>query len=396
MNICGVVAEFNPFHNGHRYLLEQIRNQLGEDTVIIAAMSGNFVQRGEPSVFDKFSRTAAALHGGVDMVFEIPVEYALGSAAVFAQGAVKTLIDCGVVTHIAFGSECGDISLINQTASAINDEQVISKTKQILTSGITYAAARQKAVEEIFGKKTADVLGSANDILAVEYVSFLNKQNSSIKPIAIKRIGGEHDAKESTGDFSSASLIREMINNNADYNIFVPEKCAEIYDKCIKSGRFSAYQLEFASRIMLDRLRGLDVSDFERLNDASEGLHNRIYNMTRTALSLEKLTDEIKTKRYTHARIRRLLISAALGIYDLPNVPYLRLLGFNKSGEAVLKIMKSNSAKPIVTSFSSAKKVSEQAKQRFLKDSQKTDFYNLLTHSISPCDDELVQAVVKI
>lgn len=395
MKICGIVAEFDPFHNGHKYLIDSARAAIGGDNAIIAVMSGNFVQRGAPACADKFTRAKAALLGGVDLVLELPTYAALSTAQRFTAMGVKTLMSTGAADYIAFGSECGDVSLLQKCAAAVNDDAVNADIAKRLVSGVTYAAARAAAVSALFGDDIAAPLNTPNDILALGYIDAINALGSSITPIAIKREGAAHNGDTPNGDIASASHIRELIYNGERFDDYVPQSTVTLINEQITKGAAPAnvYANDIA---VLSRLRQYSANDFARLCDVSEGLHNRIYSAVQSACSLNELYDGIKTKRYTHARIRRLIMSAALGIFGEEQPQYLRVLGFTDKGADVLSKIKQNGALPIVSSYADAKKLGESAEAQFDLCAKYTDFYNLLTPRVQPCGDEYRQAVVKI
>lgn len=396
MNICGVVAEFDPFHNGHKFLLDKVREILGKDAFIIAAMSGNFVQRGAPAVFNKRLRAKAALENGADMIIELPVSCSLATAEKFTENSVKTLLDTGVLTHIAFGSECADIPLLQRCADCCKDEKADKLIGEKMKSGVTYATARQAAVNEIFGDEIGDVLSRPNDILALGYLSAIKILGGNVTPIAIKREGTNHNEIGARQNIASASHIREMIKSGEDFADYVPENTVDMYNNALKSG-CAVTDVSNYERAVLSRLRGLDSADFARLCDISdEGLHNRIYSAVQSANHLDELFDAVKTKRYTHARIRRLIFCAALGIFGIEPTEYLHILGFSKKGEELLKIMAKRCVLPPVTSYSDAKKLGKSAQNQFENTAKQTDFYNLLCDKIQPCGCEYREPILKI
>ena len=377
MRIIGIVAEYNPFHNGHKFLIDTVKRS---GDIVIAVMSGNFVQRGDVAVFEKFERAEAALFCGVDLVLELPVESALSSARDFALAAVDILIAAGA-THIAFGSECGDISMLRKAAAAADDERVNETTVQRLRAGETYAKARSEAVAEIFGEDTAFVLNTPNDILAVEYIRAVNELGA-LEPIAVKRVGAMHDDRSAVGTFAGAMAVRELILSGQDYRNFVPETAYNIYKDLVPA------RIENAESAVLCHLRRMNADDFS-VYDVSEGLHNRIYSAVRTAGSLNELQTLIKTKRYTLSRIRRVIMNAVLETSG-KTCPYLRVLGFTESGADLLRGI----SKPVVSSYKTAK--AQNFADYFEWVSKTTDFYALCMDKPAPCDSEFVRSVLKI
>lgn len=375
MRVIGIVAEYNPFHNGHKHLIDSVKSS---GDIIVAVMSGNFVQRGDCAVFDKFTRAKAALQNGVDLIIELPLEYALSSAKDFAKAGVDALSKVGI-THLAFGSECGDTHKLQTASHAVDDVRVNSCLRGLLEHGMTFAKARNTAVEKIFGENIGAVLQNPNDTLAVEYLSAINKIGG-ITPIAISRFGAQHDGEE-CGNIASASGIRQKIYNDLDYRIFVPENSYDIY----KSADIA--KINNARRAILWSLRQKNADYFENY-DVSEGLHHRMYNAVRKAKSLDELYELIKTKRYTLARIRRAVIASALDTHKM-RCPYIRVLGFNSHGAKLLK-----NAENVVTSHKTAK--AQGYAEYFEMVSRTTDFYALMFDHPHECGYELTQAVLKI
>lgn len=296
--ITGIICEFNPFHSGHKYLIDTVKQSADG---VVCVMSGNFVQRGEFAVYDKFTRTKTAIENGADLVLELPCVYSLMSAGGFAKYAVQILEASNIVDRIAFGAECDDIEKLTDTANTIKKSDDIIKEK--LAEGLSYPAARKIAVP-------IDILDTPNNILALEYIS-----NTKLPCQAVKRIGLGHDTDD---EKFSASAIRKTLS---------PEKICTMKN------------CEVA---VLSKLRTMSTDDFLMIDDVSEGLENRILDAVRSSLSLEEIYDKIKTKRYTHSRIRRIILRAYLGITKeySKNVPYIRILGFNIKGQELAAEMK--------------------------------------------------------
>ena len=393
MKIAAVIAEYNPFHLGHEYMLTKVRN-LGYDG-IIAVMSGNFVQRGDAAISDKRSRAKMAISCGADLVIELPLPYAVASAQKFAAGAAEIIKGCGIVNAIAFGSECGDVELIKNTAEIIKND-ISNELKMQLDKGITFAAAREKAVASI-DKKAAAILKSPNDTLAVEYVTALG--NSKIEPIAIKRIGAAHDGDVIDG-FASASQIRQMLISG-DINgalKYMPTSAAEILKSEIESAN-APVTLNRAENAIISYLRRLSVEDISNLPDVSEGLENRIFDAIRKGTSLDDIIAKIKSKRYTMARIRRILLSAYLGISKdnaLAPVPYIRILGANQKGRQILNKMKKSATIPIITRTKEVNTLDKQAVNMFSLEGTAADLYWLMSPTNKPCGKDMTDPIVMI
>lgn len=384
MKIAAVICEFNPFHNGHKYLLSEIRNQGYE--CIICVMSGSFTQRGDVAITDKWERTRVALENGADLVIELPVPFAVASAQRFAKGGVDIIKATGVVDKIFFGSECGDIKLIEKAAFATKNAEVTAALGEYMDKGYYYPQALEQAVKDIYGTELSAILASPNNTLGVEYVKELT--GSGIECGTINRIAVEHDSCDTRGEFASASLIREMIFNNEDVKAFVPE------------GNFwNPAMIEYGERAVLFKLKSMSLEDFKNLPDVSEGLENRILNAVRECNSLEELLKEIKTKRYTMARLRRIITSALLGITkDLQNspMPYLRILGMTDKGKLALSEISKNTHLPIVTSVAQALKcLDDNAKEMLMCDIRATDIRTIFERTISKSGKDFTEAFIK-
>lgn len=358
MAVFGIIAEYNPFHNGHAYQIDAIRKS-GEHTVV-AIMSPNVVQRGDFAILDKWKRAEAALLSGADLVLELPSPFALSGAERFAFGAVKTLDALGCVDYLCFGSESGDLQSLKAAAELVDDDRVIARTKELLKEGITYAKARSLAVEEIDKGATA-VLNTPNDILGVEYIRQINKTGTKISPYPVLRKGSEHNSTEPCEEFASASFLRENFNAES-LEKYAPDAVFALYEKAISENNYSQ-GIKGLENALLLKLRLMSAEEIASLPDVSEGLENRIVRAAKEAKSLDELCELIKTRRYTMARIRRILMYALLDfsnkIMDLETC-YIRLLGHNKKGLEL--VSKKTSTLPIISSLARAREISEDAK----------------------------------
>ena len=300
----------------------------------------------------------------------------------------------GCVDAIAFGSESGDARIIEKAAKIISGD-LSEAIKPYLSEGMTFAAARQKAVESI--DKEAALLQNPNDTLAVEYISHL--LGSGINPIAIKRIGAAHDGEVKNG-FASASEIRKMIisGDRNEFKKYMPKSAAEIIDEQIEKGLAPA-DLRSAEGAVLSTLRQMTAEDIAKLPDISEGLENRIISAVRGNTSLDEILEEIKTKRYTLARIRRTLLCAYLGItkdYVFGKVPYIRVIGFNQKGREIMNVMKKTATLPIVSRAKEINALDKRAQDMFILESRTTDLYWLMTPTKMPCGKEMTDSVIII
>lgn len=386
MTIAGIIAEYNPFHNGHLYQIEQTKR--AGATHIVAVMSGSFVQRGEPALFSKWERAAAALKSGVDLVLELPVSYAMSSAERFGFGGVFLLHALGCVNMLSFGSESGDLAKLQAAADLCRNLHQNSDFSALLKSGCSYPTARTRAVAKLGGEQTASLLSSPNNTLGISYLNALTKLKSDIRPFTVSRVGTAHDAEETSGNYASASLLRQKLGAGESIAPFVPQAAAD----CL-TGKPTAdpNKLETA---LLWQLRRMTAEDYAVLPDVTEGLQHRLYRAAQSAESLSDFLDRVKTKRYTHARLRRIAWSAALGLrqtdYRLP-IPYLRVLGFNPRGREILALAGQTAVLPIVSSFREIEKISP----RFAAlEKGATDLWNLAVSPPLPCGADYTRKIV--
>ena len=385
MKICGIIAEYDPFHTGHGRQLEEVRNILGPDCAVIVAMSGNWTQRGGPALVDKQTRAHLALMGGADLVLELPLPWAISSAEGFARGGVAVLNATGMVTHLCFGSECGALAPLARAAQVLDSEDYFNHLHTGLDQGLSFPAARQQAVQHLIGSD-ADILSLPNNNLGVEYLRALTRLNSTITPITIQREGAGH-GQGPAGGFASASWLRQQISSG-NWDEVTPYLLPEVLERLQKT---PLADYSRAERAILYQLRQLSPDQLASLPDCSEGLANRLYQAIRTEISIDGILTAVKTKRYTHARLRRILLYAFLGLTaaDRPeNPPYLRVLGTNATGRTLLRSMSEKAALPILTKPAHAKNMSAEALQLFEIESHATDLYGLCLPEIPPCDLE--------
>ena len=353
MEFAAVVAEYNPFHSGHRYQLEEIRRRGG--THIAAVMSGNVVQRGEVACFCKQTRARAAILGGADLVLELPAIYACASAERFAQGAVQTLSGLGIPGTLWFGSECGDTESLLHCAEALKRVDGSPELKALLRQGSAFAAARCRALEDIAGAELADILKTPNNILAVEYIRAIEGCGAPLKPAAIQRIGAAHDSSVPQETAASASFLREAVRTEGINSLraYVPPEAFALYEKDMARNLGGA-SMDALEQVILYHLRTLSAEQFASLPDVQEGLEYRIRDAVRQASSLSGLLALIKSKRYALSRVRRILLYAMLGItreVSALKPGYLRVLAFNERGREVLRAAKKSGSLPVYHSF---------------------------------------------
>ena len=384
MTVAGIVAEYNPLHNGHAFLIRQMRES-GADCIAVV-MSGNFVQRGEPAILSKWARTKQALCCGADLVVELPLPWAVAGAERFALGGVSVLTALGVDV-IGFGSECGEISQLKEARLALSSPRLHDAMQTSLQKGSTFAAARQQAVESLFGKETALLLREPNNILGVEYLKAMESTGSGAKPYTVKRTETFRQENGPKGKAATSSVIRAMMAKGEDFSEYVPERSNQITESEIRSGRAPA-SLSFLDRSVLSSLRRMDRETLSKLPDISEGLENRIFNAIQKAGSLPELFQLIKTKRYPMARIRRIILSAFLGMEASDSAgtpPYLRVLGIGKNGADILRRAKQKSELPLVSRFSEANSLKGRAQKTMELENRADDLYALCMPRVGPC-----------
>ena len=363
-NVLGIISEYNPFHNGHLYHLIESKKAT-QSNYSICVMSGNFTQRGEPALFDKWSRTKMALENGIDLVIELPTIYSISSAENFASGAIKLLDSLNIVDFISFGSECDDISILNDIANVLFQEPSDYKTllSHELSKGVSFPKARENALMMYLNdvRRFANVLSSPNNILGIEYLKALKKQKSDIEPFTLKRKSSKHnDIKiPQFATFASGTAIRNSClgNNLSVLENVMPESCFNILNENIKKGHIIKDISVFDKEIIFN-LRKMSVSDISDLPDVSEGLEFAIKSAANSCNSVIELLSLIDSKRYTKTRIQRILLYALLGITkkDMQiskNItPYIRVLGFNNKGKHLIsEISNRNPKLEIITSI---------------------------------------------
>lgn len=385
MKTAVITAEYNPFHQGHRWQLEQVRAAGASHVAVV--MSPDFTQRGTPAIFPKRLRAQAALENGADLVLELPVCYALAGAQRFAFGAVQLAAAMGCVDLLAFGAEDADLVRLRQACTALQQEEVNQTIRQLLQSGITFAKARERAVAAVYGEETALLLQKPNNILAIEYLCQLEKlPDAHIQPLALGRIGNTHDG-EPVGEFASASFLRGLILEGRweQAQRYLPQNVWQLYRQAQQEGQIADLQL--GERAVLSALRRMEKSEMAQLADLSEGLENRLYRASREACSLEQLYAAVKSKRYPLARVRRLVMNAFLQLpaqmQTLPP-PYLRVLGMNERGKQIVSAMKQTVSLPVSTSLMKLARSTEAARQWAQVEAAACDQYSIFCRQVQP------------
>lgn len=404
MKIAGIVAEYNPFHNGHAYQIEKTRDPENgcAATHVAAVMSGNFVQRGEPALLPKADRVRAALAGGVDLVLELPLPWAMSSAENFAYGAVSILDALGCVDAVSFGSECGDLDALLRAADTLDSERFSSLLRYHMGLGISFPEARQKAVSELAGTKTGALLQCPNNTLGIEYIKALRRLRSFMVPYTVRRFGAEHDEMAPLGEFASASYLRTLIRSDRLLGAipFLPGGPAAVLSEALRE-RQGAADPQRLDRAVLARLRTLTLEDIAGLPGISEGLENRVFAAIRQAGSLQELADSIKTKRYPLTRVQRLIWSAFLGVpaaFTGQKPPYARILGANQRGMEILSAIKQSGrcSLPLLSRASQADKLDEAGRTVWKLECRAADLYALTLPIPFPCGAECTTGIIRM
>jgi UPF0348 protein teth514_1733 len=396
MKAVGLVTEYNPFHNGHLYHLNKAMELTGAD-ISVAVMSGDFVQRGEPAVLDKYTRTSMALNSGVNLVVELPVNYAVSSAESFAAGALKVL-DYIKADSIAFGSESGDIERLSKLAHILcdNEDTLYKEISKYTANGISYAAARQKVVEKLTDKDTAAMLTSSNNILAVEYLKAIIKNNYAIKPYTVQRQGDSYNNTDIRSEYASATALRENLKAD-NISEYIPVKAGLI----LSSNTNYIYPDDITEVLFTRLLDILFASNYDKnvfienvmqYPDVSKEIAGRLYKsamdmITRTvpqrseskdnwAFSFGSLCEHIKTKEVPLSRIKRALVRITLGLdkkrmEKYVNEPYIRVLGFDKKGQEYLSYIRKTVEVPLITKTA-------DYKEMLLDDIHAANIYNMI------------------
>lgn len=396
MKAVGLVTEYNPFHNGHLYHLNKAMELTGAD-ISVAVMSGDFVQRGELAVLDKYTRASMALNSGVNLVVELPVNYAVSSAESFAAGALKVL-NYIKADSIAFGSESGDIERLSKLAHILcdNEDTLYNEISKYTANGISYAAARQKTVEKLTDKDTAAMLTSSNNILAVEYLKAIIKNNYAIKPYTIKRKGDSYNDTDIRSDYASATALRENLKAD-NISKYIPVKAG-----LILSSNTNYIYPDDITEVLFTRLldilfassydKNVFIENVMKYSDVNKEIAGRLYKsamdmITRTvphgagskdneAFSFGSLCEHIKTKEVPLSRIKRALVRITLGLdkkhmEKYTNEPYIRVLGFDKKGQEYLSYIRKTVEVPLITKTADYKEI-------LLDDIHAANIYNMI------------------
>ncbi len=357
MKLAAIICEYNPFHNGHQFHIEETRRQTGADGVV-AIMSGNFVQRGDAAIFAKTVRAQAAVLGGADLVIELPTPYATASAEFFAQGAVKTLNALGAVDCLSFGAENAKPASLSKIAKLLVDEPDLlsQKIKQLSSQGLSFPTARSRAVGELLGSEYECILSSPNNILGIEYCKALISSGSNILPHPILRQGAQHDSHVTSHSIASASYIRKLLHGNKfnETSAFVPPFVSDLFATA------QTHSLKALEKAIIAHIIKAPVEELKCVPDVAEGLENRLKAAALTASTLDELISQVKTKRFTYSRICRIILSAYLGITNemrTAEPQYIRILAHNETGQQIIAQAKKTATLPIVRNTSQVNKL---------------------------------------
>lgn len=395
--VLGIIAEYNPFHNGHMYHLEKAKEQSGAQ-YSICVMSGNFVQRGNTSILNKWKKAEMALKNGIDLVIELPTIYSVASAESFSLGAIKLLDSLKIVDAISFGAETDDFAALNNISNIAFEEP--KKYKDLLNKelkkGISFPQARENALMLYLddNKRYANILNSPNNILAIEYLKSLKKIKSTIQPIPIKREKVYYNENTIVDEFASATAIRNLLKNKqfSEIRKVVPKDTYEILSKESELENIvldlSAYEKQ-----IIYNLRKMSVEEIAQLPDVNEGLEHSIKNAASFSNNIKDFINIVKTKRYTQTRIQRILICTLLGITKRDvimgkrAIPYIRVLGFNEKGkELISRISKAN---PKVQVITSVKKFEKQNNNKTYKRLLDIDIFSTNIYTMACKNDSI-------
>ena len=375
----GIIAEYNPFHNGHQYHVEQSRQLTGAD-VVIAVMSGNFTQRGEAAIYDKWTRAELAVKGGVDLVVEMPVVSACSHAAQFARSGVNILQNLGA-DFISFGSECGSLELLQSVACKLSDKRSIleSSIEKTLKEGLSWPRARQEAMKAFLTEEEQAVLAEPNNILALEYLKYMDKA----RPVTVKREGTGYHEMEAKGKFASASFIRQQMLAGEDVSGLMPHLPHEFMPHSVE---IDLHDIEARDRALFQmtahKILTTPAEKLERIMSGDEGLGNLAKKVIRNCSSLDELAEALKSKRYTRTRVQRFAAQILLGITRedvLQSKDYVRVLAFNEKGSRYLKQVKKAEicSLPIITNINKDLEHAPGIRSTIEKDILASDLWNL-------------------
>ncbi|MBC7075122.1 MAG: nucleotidyltransferase [Syntrophomonadaceae bacterium] len=399
MAVLGIVAEYNPFHNGHLHLLNEA-NKAADFSATVCVMSGNFLQRGEPAICDKWARAEMALKCGVDLVIELPFCFAVRSAYHFAKNAVELLYRTGVVTHIAFGSESGHIHTLKTLATLLTNEpeQYKALLKKYLSQGLSFPLARSRALQHFLGNdisKLHEVLSGPNNILAIEYLRAIEERNIPLIPLTVARKGSAYHSTD-LSKYASATAIRKALTKNNGIEVVtaaLPPSSLDILTREIRSGH-APVLFNSLEQAILAKLRTISTNDLKAIYEVSEGLEHRFKNAATSCSTLDELRQLVKSKRYNLTRINRTLLYSLFNLtknqahlFDQHGPLYLHILGFSTKGQKILQKIKIKSQVKIFHRGRDIKDAFDENQDNVLGnmvclDVRATDVYSLLLPNI--------------
>lgn len=362
MKTLGIVTEYNPFHKGHAYMIAEAKKKANADRVVVV-MSGSFVQRGEPAIFDKWTRTEAALLNGVDLVLELPVLFAASNAETFARSAVRILEESGIVDILCFGSESGDLVTLQEAAKLMQNETAEFQRllKQKLDEGLSYPTARAQALQTV-STINAEILSRPNHILGLEYLKALDLYNCSMQPMTIKREGDYNSTTLSDGFASAAAVRKALTEDRIEEGLSqLPENTHTLYQQALACGKAPICWKNLTDTLQY-KLRMSSPAEVKEMAEVTEGLENRIYSALNTCYHMEDMISYIKTKRYTRTKIQRILLHILLEITEEEvsyyknrlYMPYIRVLGFRKDSSDILADLTEYAKCPVLTNLKKA------------------------------------------
>ena len=381
--VLGIIAEYNPFHNGHLYQIEEAKSQTNAK-YIVAVMTGNFSQRGNTSLINKWKKAQMAIDNGVDIVIELPTVYSISSAENFAEGAIKIFESLKVVDTLCFGTETTDFPALNNIANVVYNEpkEYTALLNHELKKGVSFPKARENAIKMYLRdvRRYANIMNEPNNILAIEYLKALKKLKSKIMPYGIERKKVYYNDEKIVDEFASSTAIRKLLATEqfGDLRKVMPKSSYMLLKEEIESGNYVIDLIKFEKEILYT-LRRMSVKEIAELPDVSEGLENSIKNAANSCNNLIELVNIIKSKRYTQTRIQRVLLYALLGITkkDMQNAkkatPYTRILGFNAKGKELLSDICNKN--PKIQMVTSVKKYMEQNTNKVLKEMLEKDIF---------------------
>ncbi|MBQ8781906.1 MAG: nucleotidyltransferase family protein [Oscillospiraceae bacterium] len=400
MKTYGIICEYNPFHNGHIYQIEETRKH-GADH-IVAIMSGNYVQRGDVAIVDKFERARIAVQHGADLVVELPVTYSVASAEMFARAGVMMLGALGCVDGISFGSECGDIELLRNAAMASFSAATPEKIKPMLEKGMSYPEAVQQSIMNEHGPIIAGVFDSPNNTLAVEYLKAIKVLGLEMDTFTVRRKGAAHDSFEASEGIASGTMLRDMIENEEDISAYVPKEMADAVARYADEEHLAYF--DNLERELMYILRTVSPQYIADTPDVAQGLENRIIQAGRAANSVDHFFDLTDTKRYTQAKFRRVLLNMFLGIRksDLQMPPaYGRILAFNEKGAEIIKAAAEKAEKEpnkfTIPFTHSLKELLDMKIPQITRQAEitcrATDLYMLASRDVRPCAADFTEKI---